>query len=371
MNQQAVPNITLFDLLARNWQRPAPVRHVRFNDDETLLAVVCEDGSVAFARMADNEPPEARVTVDKGQTTIRPRQGKAAPLIITRVKGADWVCACRDGGFLAAGAKGELVRLSRAGEIAETVLSAAERVQAFDHCLATGATATAVGGRLHVRLAGSASALAADLDGRAAERLAFSGDGTMLAAAGAEGLTLYRIGEYLQPFLQIPLPSLSISLEWSADGRWLALGVEGAGLCLVDVDSGRHMLLGDFPGAVRAVAWSTRENSLVAAGAYRIAGWSMETPPFDNSAAGARTTGRAGLVLVEAVAAQPNGRLVAAGYANGQMAVAPLGAHEELVVRPAGGPVTALQWTADGRHLAMGDALGNVAVITFPVQLFK
>ncbi|WP_454851113.1 WD40 repeat domain-containing protein [Rhizobium binxianense] len=370
MNQQAVPNITLFDLLARNWQRPAPVRHVRFNDDETLLAVVCEDGSVAFARMADNEPPEARITVDNGQTTIRPRQGKAAPLIITRVKGADRVCACRDGDFLAAGANGDLVRLSRAGEIAETVLSAAEEVQAFDHCLATGATATAIGGRLHVRPAGGASALAAD-PGGAPERIAFSGDGTMLAVAGAGSLTLYRVTEDLPPFLDIPLPSLPLSLGWSADGRWLALGVEGAGLCLVDVGSGRHMQLGDFPGPVRAVAWSARENALVAAGAYRIAGWSMETPPFDNNAAGALATGRAGLVLVEAVAAQPNGRLVAAGYANGQVVVAPLGGREELVVRSSGGPVTALQWTADGRHLAIGDALGNVALITFPAQLFK
>ena len=57
MNQQPVPNVTLFDLLARNWHRPAPIRQICFNDDETLLAVVCADGSVAFARMADNEPP--------------------------------------------------------------------------------------------------------------------------------------------------------------------------------------------------------------------------------------------------------------------------------------------------------------------------
>lgn len=371
MNQQAVPNITLFDLLARNWQRPAPVRHVCFNDDETLLAVVGEDGSIAFARMADNEPPEARITVDGGQTTIRPRHGKAAPLIITRVKDADSVCAYSDGGFLAAGMKGDLVRLSRAGEIAGTVFSATEPISAFDHCLMTGATAISVGDKLHIRLAGSAPALEIDLGESIPERIAFSGDGTKVAVAASRSLILYEVGYSLRPFLEIPLPSVCLCLRWSGDGRWLALGIDGAGLCLVDVGSGRHMQLGDFPGPVRAVAWSTRENALVAAGAYRIAGWSMETPPFDNSAAGALATGRAGLVLVEAIAAQPNGRLMAAGYANGQVVVAPLGAREELVVRSAGGQVTTLQWTVDGRHLAMGDALGNVAVITFPVQLFK
>jgi len=371
MNQQAVSNITLFDLLARSWQRPAPVRHICFNGDGSLLAVVCEDGSVAFARMADNEPPESRIAVDRGQTTIMPRQGKAAPLIVTRVKGTGSACACGDGGFLAGGTKGDLVRLSRTGEIAETVFSAAEPVRAFDYCRATGATAIAAGNVLHVRPAGSAPVLQCDLGGRTPERIAFSEDGTMLAVAGSESLILYRIADGSRPFLEIPLPSRSLSLTWSGDSRWLALGVEGEGLCLVDAGSGRRALLGDFPGQVRAVSWSTHAGALVASGAYRIAGWSMDNPPFSDSAAGALTTGRTGLVLVEAVAAQPNGRLVAAGYANGQVVVAPLGGREELVVRAAGGPVTALQWTSDGRHLAMGDALGTIAIITFPPQLFK
>ncbi|SCB31958.1 WD40 repeat domain-containing protein [Rhizobium multihospitium] len=371
MNQQAASNITLFDLLARSWQRPAPVRHICFNDDGTLLAVVCEDGSVAFARMADNEPPESRIVVDRGQTTITPRQGKAAPLIVTRVKGAGSACACDDGCFLAAGTKGDLVRLSRAGEMAQTVFSGAEPVRAFDYCRTTGSTAIAAGNMLHVHSAVSAFALQRDLGDGAAERIAFSEDGTMLAVAGSASLTLHRIADGLPPFLEIPLSSRPLSLTWSGDGRWLALGIEGAGLCLVDVGSGRQVLLADFPGEVRAAAWSAQANALVAAGAYRIAGWSMDNPPFSDSAAGALTTGRKGLVLVETVAAQPNGRLVAAGYANGQVVVAPLGAREELVVRATGGPVTTLQWTADGRHLAMGDALGTIAIVTFPAQLFK
>ncbi|MBB3454629.1 WD40 repeat protein [Rhizobium sp. BK313] len=371
MNQQPVPNVTLFDLLARNWHRPAPIRQICFNDDETLLAVVCADGSVAIARMADNEPPEARIAIDRGQATIRPRQGKAAPLIMTRVKGAGSVSAHCDGGFLSAGASGGLLRLSRAGEIAETVFPTGQPVQAFDHCLTTGSTAIAAGDRLHVHTASNASSAEADLGGKAPEHIAFAADGTNVAVAASESLTLFRIDDDLKPFLEIPLPAPPLLLRWSHDGRWLAIGLDGAGLCLVDVNAGRHVVLGDFPAPVRAVAWSARERTLVAAGAYRIAGWSMETPPFDDSAAGALETGRVGLVLVEAVAAQPNGRLVAAGYASGQVVVAPVGEREELVVRSSGGPVTALQWTGDGRHLAMGDALGNVAIATFPAQLFK
>ena len=148
MNQQTTPNITLFDLLARNWQRPPGIRQIGFNDDDTLLAAVAEDGSIVFARLADNEPPESRIVVDNGQTTIRPRAGRPSPLIITRLKGAGRICRAAAGGFLAGNDKGELVRLSRAGEIADTVLSGSVPMTAFDHCSSTGMTAIAAANRL-------------------------------------------------------------------------------------------------------------------------------------------------------------------------------------------------------------------------------
>ena len=90
MNQQTTPNITLFDLLASSWQRPAAIRHICFNDDETALAVVTEDGNVAFARMADNEPPEARIVTDNGQTGIRPRSVASNASTLTRTGVQAW-----------------------------------------------------------------------------------------------------------------------------------------------------------------------------------------------------------------------------------------------------------------------------------------
>jgi len=158
MNEQTTPNITLFDLLARCWQRPAGVRHIRFNDEETELAVVTEDGAVAFARMADNEPPESRIVADNGQTGIHPRAGRPSPLIMTRIKGASAACPAGAGGFLVGNEKGQLIRLSRAGEIADTVFSGDTAVTAFDRCGASGALAIVAGDRLFCRT-GAASAL--------------------------------------------------------------------------------------------------------------------------------------------------------------------------------------------------------------------
>ncbi|MBD9449466.1 hypothetical protein [Rhizobium sp. RHZ01] len=372
MNQQSNPPLTLFDLLARNWKQHSAVRRVCFNDDNSLLAAVCDDGTVVFARMADNEPPEARISTDDGRAAIMPRQGKPAPLIRTRINGANSVYAFTGGGFLVAG-EGGVAHVSRSGETVGTVLSSGARLATFDLCRATGALAFTSDGRLIIHPEGNVAEKfeAEHPGGGNPTRVAFSSDGTMIAAASGDCLALYRCRNGLEPSLQVPLGGEPLSLTWDAEGRWLALGVEGAGLLLVDVEAGQHVFLGDFPGRVADVRWCALEQSFVASGAFRVAAWSMRSPPFQDHSRGALTTGRTGMALVEAVAVQPTGRLVAAGYGNGQVVVCSVGAPDELVVRSVGGPVTSLQWTSHGQHLGLGDALGNVAIVSFPAQMFK
>lgn len=371
MNQQTTPNITLFDLLARNWQRPAPVRHIRFNEDDTALAIVAADGTVAFARMADNEPPESRIVADGGQTGIRPRVGRPSPLIITRMKGTVSTCPAADGGFLAANEKGRLIRLSRAGETADTIFAGDKPVTAFDRCRETGDVAIVAGSHIFLHDDEAASgAPGTDLGDFTPTLAALSPDGAELALAG-EGRLEIRLRNRLDLKISIALKSDPICLAWHADGRWLAVGMETGGMLLVDNHAGRSSALDAFPGPVRAVGFSSTANALVASGAFRIAGWSLDEPPMEAASTGARITGRTGVAIVEAVAIQPQGDLVAAGFANGQVTVARLGSPEDLVLRAAGGPVTCLAWTRDGQHLAVGDALGNAAIVTFPRQLFK
>jgi hypothetical protein len=160
-------------------------------------------------------------------------------------------------------------------------------------------------------------------------------------------------------------------MRWSADGTWLACGLETGGFALVSVTDGRADIVGGFPSPVRTVCWSLPENALFASGAFRIAGWSMTAPPLGGETSGALETGRAGLVAVETLAAHPKKKLIAAGYANGRITIAQIGARDELLVRPLGSPVTALAWSGDGLHLAVGTVDGTAAIITFPAQMFK
>ena len=99
--------------------------------------------------------------------------------------------------------------------------------------------------------------------------------------------------------------------------------------------------------------------------------FAMTAPPRDGETSGALETGRAGLVPVETVAAHPTKKLIAAGYANGRIIVAQIGSRDELLVKPLGSAVTALAWSGDGRHLAMGTVDGTAAIVTFPAQMFK
>ena len=365
MNQQTIPNVTLFDLLARNWQCPAPIRQLCFNEDDTILAIRSADGAVALARIGDNEPPESRIVIDNGQTTISPRQGNPSPLISTRIQEGTALSAYRDGTFLVSTASGELLHVTRSGEIAGKVLSDRTPISTFAHNHAVDLTAVVVRRRLRLQSGEQTSTREIDLGELAPVFASISDDGGLIALAGPDRLSIRRIEDDSAPRWETGLSSPPLSLKWSADGRWLGCGLQAGGLCLLDVETGESIVFGDFPGSVGTVDWSQATNTVLASGAYRIAGWSMTTAP-----AKALATGRAGFVMVEAVAAHPAKALVAAGYTNGRIAVAEIGSPEELTIRDIGGPVTALQWSANGRYLAAGDALGNAAIITFPNEIF-
>ena len=365
MNQQTIPNVTLFDLLARNWQRPAPVRQLCFNEDDTILAINSADGAVALARIGDNEPPESRIAIDNGQTTISPRQGNPSPLISTRIQEGAGLSAYRNCTFLVSTSSGELLHVTRSGEIAGKVLSDRTPISAFAYNHATDLTAAVVRRRLRLQPGEPPSTRELDLRDLAPVLASISNDGGLIALAGPDRLSIRRISDDSAPLRETRLSSPPLWLKWSADGRWLGCGQQ-TGLCLLDAETGENIVFGDFPGPAGTVDWSVATNTVLASGAYRIAGWSMAPSPANPLA-----TGRAGFVMVEAVAAHPDKALVASGYANGRIAVAEIGSPEELTIRDIGGSITALQWSASGRYLAAGDALGNAAIITFPNEIFK
>lgn len=370
MSRQDRQGLTLFDLLARSWRQPVAIVGLRFSGDDATVAFACADGAVKIAAVADAEPPDARIRVsaDLGQAMIRPRARPPAPLIATAALAEGAPALAGAGRGYLVGADDEVLRLDADGATTPIGLRLGGPLRAIDQAPASGAIAA--GGA-----AGAVLARGADeqwhLAGPDVAALAFTPRGDRLAVARGDGLAIWEIAGTPRLLREVALGAGATAIGWRADGAWLACALGAQGLGLVEPASGRAATAGGFPAAVRSLGWSSPASALVAAGAFRITAWSDTLLPLDGETAGALATGRAGLVLVEAVAPHPDRRLVAAGYANGQIVVAGIGGRDEVVLRVAGGAVTALAWSRDGRHLAVGDAEGEAAIITFPPQMFK
>jgi WD40 repeat protein len=375
MNQQAMQNLTLFDLLARSWRRPSAVSDLCFSADGSAVAFASVDGTVAIASVADQEPPESRIRVssDLGQTTIRPREKPTVPLIATAAlaDGDVPLTTYLHSGFLIGTAAGEVQHLTVGGEIAETLFTIDGPIVAIDHSARADMTAVSNGRDIYLSRCHDEAVKLEHGEASPAGALSFSSDGQHLAFGLGSGLSIWSVEGDAAQMRHISLSAPPVSIRWNSDGSWLACGLEKAGFALVSMADSRHGIVAGFPSPVSRVCWSSPATALFASGAFRIAGWSMVAPPLDGETSGALESGRAGLVLVETIAAHPEKKLVAAGYANGKITIAQIGVRDELLVRPLGSAVTALAWSGDGHHLAMGTVDGTAAIVTFPAQMFK
>ena len=375
MDQPNLAPPTLFDLLARQWHRPCAIASLAFNADQSAVAFVGVDGSLAIAAMADPEPPAKRVrtSIETARATIRPREKPVRPAVIVAPVDdrAPPIAAHRHASFAVAGHDGRVLAITPRGQVVPFEARLGERVTAIAGHAATSRTACAAGGELAVFPVDDTAhpqRLRHDL---AITALAFSPDGAVLAGAHAAGVCLWRLDGTAAP-RELSFAGDPVGVAWSPDGQWLACPLAEEGFHLLQPADGSGGAVLGYPTPMRSLAWSVPANAIVTAGAYRAAAWSMAHPPLEDATVGALQTGRPGLVVVERVAAHPSRDLIAVGYANGQVGVMRLGQRDELLVRQdGGGAVTALAWSGDGEHLALGTADGLAAVVGFPPHLFK
>jgi WD40 repeat protein len=371
MDTMEAETVTLYDLLGRHWTVGAPVTNAAFDAAGQVAAFALADGALAIAPLADIEPPQdrCRMALDGGRTTISPRRKPVPPLTKVIISGAPLHLASLGTSGFTASDRSRLLRVS-AGGVTQVAANHGSPIDLVAPVPAGGILVASAGsvifydsngdvGWLQQRAGGNASAIAVSRDG---QRFAIGADDRLLVRA---------FGPRPEPTASFELGPIS-TLSWSPDGSWLAASVVKTGIVLLRLADARIVRIPGYPATVTSLSWSWDSRVLVTSGAYRMVAWDVASLDGESERPMSLATGRAGFVFVEAVDMHPERPLLAAGYGDGKVAVAKIGASDELVVRPpGGGAVRALQWSRDGGHLAFGTDDGEAAVVTFPPHIFK
>ena len=368
--QTASPQSPLFDLLARNWRLEAPIADIAFDAAGKIAGFALEDGRLALMPLEDADSPlhRMRVEADSGRSLIRPREKPLATPVLTPelAPGAAMLAVSGTLGLIAAGRDGRIHRVTPRGQV---IPMAGKPSPVF-------ALASDGQGRLAIARDGHVDLH--DEGGMARQNgLLTPGPATALVFAPGAGALAVQLPEKL--FLGLPRQGYASHplggngpLAFSADGGWLAGSNGKDGFWLLRRADDAVARIGNFRTPPAALAFNQAAGAIFAAGAFRAAGWSLDTPPIGNEATGALKTGQSGLVLIERIAAHPLRDLIALGTADGAVSIARVGHGAEMSLRQAdGSAVTALRWSADGLHLAIGTAAGEASLVTLPPQLFK
>ena len=361
-------HLQLFDLIARDWSVTSTVNQIIFNADDSAVAFASEDGSVHLAATADKASPNLRTrrALDTGRLTIAAREKPFLPL-----KPADFAAGrtsdvVRFGasGFAFAKDSGRINSLTPGGIAVHMAARAAGAISTLAAAPDGKTVAFACGTQLHIAEPKQDVARVFDVAGPVSA-LAFSADGKTLAAAYPGGLMRWQVQSLDDAPIATALDGTATSLVWHKSGEWLAAGLAGNGFALITTADNQARHRGNFPAAVSYVGFGTSTNTVVASGAFRVAAWSLQD-------ASDVMTGKAGLVLINAVATSPNRNLVAVGYANGLLSLAEIGRPSEILLREdTGAGISAMAWSSNGSYLALAGADGSAALVEFPDSMFK
>ena len=193
--------------------------------------------------------------------------------------------------------------------------------------------------------------------------LAFDPKGRRLATAHYGGASLWWAKAGSQKPKSLAWAGSHLSLTWSPDGKYIVTATQENDLHGWRVSDGADMRMSGYPAKVRSMSWLSKGRHLATSGAEPVVCWPfhgkggpMGKAPLDIGG------GLEGLVTV--VAAHPKHDVVAAGYQDGTTILVQIDRpHSVLVKRPGEGAVSALAWSADGQHLALGTESGYIGRI--------
>jgi WD40 repeat protein len=191
--------------------------------------------------------------------------------------------------------------------------------------------------------------------------LAFSPKGMRLAVAHYNGVTLWFPNASSQPE-RLEWKGSHLGAMWSPDGKFLVTAMQEPMLHAWRLDDRKDMRMSGYGARVRSLDWSADGKWLATSGSSQLILW-----PFQGRDG---PMGKAPRMLApaqaqaEAVACHPRLDVIAVGYADGLVLLVRIAdGGEVLAHKPGGASVTALAWSAAGNLLAVGTEDGKAGVI--------
>jgi len=280
--------------------------------------------------------------------------------------------------FLSGGADGRLLLVEPRIEI-PTIL--AEHKDKKIACVAAGGLghrAYAIGAALYwLNESGERACAPAELSHRI-RRLAFSHDGAFLAVGHDRGVVLFKTEAPAAASAPLDMADPPLDLLWHPKERRLfCLSREGALRCWTFEE-------GLLSSSETAAGFPSQSRTEVAAmmrfsadGAFLAASWGERALCWrllnDGPTMGKPLPlGDAGARLVTRLAPHPKEPVVAVGYDDGLIVLAPLDGRMEIPIQPPLAPpsegqstaVTGMQWAFDGNSLLIGVACGFLSLFT-------
>ncbi|QIB33280.1 WD40 repeat domain-containing protein [Ancylobacter pratisalsi] len=193
--------------------------------------------------------------------------------------------------------------------------------------------------------------------------LAFAPKGTRLAIAHYGGATLWFPNAQAKPEV-LAWKGSHRGVLWHPDGRFVITTMQEPALHGWRLADGANMRMSGYPARVNFMSFTSGGRFLATSGSNEAILWPFATK---EGPMGKQPTMLAPRDMrVSCVAAHPKDEVFACGYDDGLVLLVRVSDGAEILARaPAGGPVSALAWRADGGALAIGtqEGVGGLIVL--------
>ncbi len=191
--------------------------------------------------------------------------------------------------------------------------------------------------------------------------LAFAPKGVRLALTHYNGASLWFPKTAAEPE-RLEWKGSHLSVSFSPDGKFLVTAMQEPVLHGWRLADRRHMRMSGYSAKVRSLDWSADGKWLASAGSEQLILWSFQSKDGPMGKAPRMLAPYPARAVI--VSCHPSDAVAAVGYADGLLLLVRIEDGAEILAKkPGAAPVTALGWRADGAALAFGTEAGEAGVI--------